>query len=239
VTAAVAVVAVAVAALVGGVALSGAAPARSAAQPGDNAGDEQVEAGALWRSEPADKILPPQLNREGSEVYYRLAVNPDESCTQLPAPFRRALGKAGCSHVLEATYLDSTESVVVTLGVVVTGGSSAERTSLFHAWTADSFARQYTMMPATYPVRASLAASFQSGQRIAWKSGVSENGDYLAFAVSGFADGRHGPTAAAFDRGDESELQADSPPVQAADDLSAYLLTSITALGPSRSGSRS
>ncbi|WP_051451784.1 hypothetical protein [Actinospica robiniae] len=238
-TAALAVVAVAVAALVGGLALSGASPARSDALPGDDAGPNQVEAGALWRSEPADKILPPQLDREGTEAYYRLAVNPDESCEQLPAPFRRALGKAGCSHVLEATYLDSTESVVVTLGVVVTSGSEAERTSLFRTWTADSFARQYTMMPATYPVRGSLAASFQSGQRIAWKSGISEDGDYLTFAVSGFADGRHGPTAAAFDRGDESELQADSPPVQAADDLATYLLTSITALGPARNGSQS
>lgn len=239
VTAAVAVVAVAVAALIGGVSLSGGSPARSAAKPGDSANPDQIAAGSVWRSEPADKILPPQLNREGTEAYYRLAVNPDESCAQLPAPFRSALGKAGCSRVLEATYLDSTESVVVTLGVVVTGGGRSQRTSLFQSWTADSFARQYTMMPATYPVSGSLAGSFQSGQRIAWKSGISENGDYVTFAVAGFADGRHGPTAAAFDLGDESELQADSPPVQAADDLAGFLLTSITALGPTQNGSQS
>lgn len=239
VTAAVTVVAVAVAAFVGGISISSASPTRSKAQPGDSARPDQIEAGSVWRSEPADKILPPQLNREGSEAYYRLAVNPNEKCAQLPATFRAALGKAGCTHVLEATYLDSTETVVVTLGVVVTSGSSAERTSLSRSWRADAYARQYTMMPATYPVAASVAASFQSGQRIAWKSGISDDGDYLTFAVAGFADARRGPTKAAFDRGDESEVQADSPPVQAADDLSGYLLNSITALGPTKSGGQS
>lgn len=238
VTAAIAVVAVAVAAFVAGVTLSGASPARSNALPGDSANPDQVASRSVWRSEPADKILPPQLNREGSEAYYRLAVNPNENCAQLPATFRAALGKAGCTHVLEATYLDSTETVVVTLGVVVTGGSTAERTSLSRNWPADSYARQYTMMPATYPVPASVAASFENGQRIAWKSGVSTGGDYLSFAVAGFADARQGPAKAAFDRGNESELQADSPPVQTADDLSVYLLGSIAALGPTQSGSR-
>jgi hypothetical protein len=232
VTAAVAVVAVAVAACVGGLVLSGASSSGPSPQPGSGAGAGQIAAESLWRTEPADKILPPVLEREGTEAYYRLAVDPDEACSQLPAPFLKALGPAGCAHVLEATYLDSTESVVVTLGIVVSGGTQAQRGALFQNWTADAYARQYTMMPSVYPVPASAASSFHDAQRIAWKSAISTDGGYLTFAVAGFADGRQGPAPAAFDRGDESELQADAPPVQAADDLSGYLLTSITALEP-------
>ena len=239
VSAAVGVVAVAVAAFAVGLAVSGSSPARPDAQPGSGASPEQITAESLWRTEPADKILPARLEREGTESYYRLAVDPDEDCAQLPAAFRTALGRAGCGHLLEATYLDSTESVVVTLGLVVTDGTAAERTALFQNWTADSYARQYTMMPAAYPVASSLASNFHDAQRIAWKSAISGDGDYLAFAVSGFADGRTGPTPAAFDLGNESELQSDSPPVQAADDLSAFLLTSTTALEPTSNGSTS
>lgn len=238
VTAAAAVVAVAVAAFVGGLVISASSSARPQARPGDGAGAAQIAAGSVWRSEPADKILPPRLDREGSEAYYRLAIDPDESCTRLPAPFRAALGKAGCSHVLEATYLDSTETVVVTLGVVVTGGGTAEHAALFQSWTADAYARQYAMMPAAFPAPSSAAASFHDAQRIAWKSAVS-NAGYVTFAVAGFADGRQGPSAAAFALGNESELQSDSPPVQAADDLAGYLLTSMTALAPTQNGSSS
>jgi hypothetical protein len=239
VTAAVLVVVVALAAFGAAFALSGSSSGRSSAQPGSGAAPGQIAADALWRTEPADKILPPVLEREGTEAYYRLAVDPDESCAQLPAALRTALGQAGCAHVLAATYLDSTESVAVTLGIVVTGGTAAERTALFQNWTADSYARQFAMMPSVYPVPASAAAPFGDAQRIAWKSAISNDGSYIAYAVSGFDDGRQGPTPAAFDLGNESELQADSPPVQAADDLSGYLLTSLTALEPTQNGNAS
>jgi hypothetical protein len=179
---------------------------------------------AAWRSVTANRILPPQLHREGTEVYYRLAVDPDESCSLLPGPFVKALGQAGCERVVQATYVDSTESVVATVGLVAVGGSTAQRQALFQDWTADSYARQYTMMPSTYPVRASLAANFGDAQRIAWKSAVTNDGSYVAFAVSGFVDGRVGPSA--------------SPPVQVADDLSATIITDFGALYPAGNGNQ-
>jgi len=220
-----------------GFALSGGAAGYDAgARPGSGAASADVAARAVWRSASANKVLPPLIQREGSEIYYRLGVDSDESCTQLPSAFLKALGAAGCSRVVQATYLDATQSVVATVGLVAVGGATAQRTALFQTWTSDAYARQYTMMPSAYPVRATLAASFMNAQRIAWKSEVSNDGSYVAFAVSGFADGRQGPSAAAFDLGNASELQAESPPVQVADDLSGHLMTSFDALYPAGNG---
>ena len=239
VAAAVLVPVVALAAVgIGFVISGGSASYDAGAEPGSGAASGDVAARAAWRSASADQILPTQIHREGTEVYYRLAVDPDESCAQLPSAFVKALGPGGCEHVVQATYLDSTESVVATVGLVAVGGSAAERQALFQNWTADSYARQYTMMPSTYPVRASLASGFGDAQRIAWKSAITDDGSYLAFTVSGFADGRLGPTAAAFDLGSESELQSDSPPVQVADDLSGVIMTDISALYPAGNGTQ-
>ena len=222
-----------------GFALSGGSPGYDAgARPGSGASTTDVAARAAWRGVSAEEILPSELHREGSEVYYRLAVDPDESCAQLPSAFVKALGQAGCEHVVQATYLDSTESVVATVGLVAVGGSTARRAALFQNWTADAYARQYPMMPSTYPVRATLAADFGDGQRVAWKSAVSADGSYVAFTVSGFTDGRLGPSAAAFDLGAESELQSDSPPVQVANDLSAAIMVSFSQLYPAGNGTQ-
>jgi hypothetical protein len=222
-----------------GFALSGGSPSYEAgAKPGSGAAAADVAARAVWRSAAADQILPAKIDREGTESYYRLAVDPDESCAHLPAAFIKALGAAGCTHVVRATYIDSTESVVATVGLVAVGGTGAQRTTLFQDWTADSYARQYSMMPSTYPVRSTLAASFGDAHRIAWKSAISNDGSYIAFSVAGFADGRPGPSAAAFDLGGDSELQSDSPPVQVADDLSASTLSTFSALYSSN-GARS
>jgi hypothetical protein len=213
-----------------------AVDAGAASASADAAGDAATR--ALWRTASAAALLPAELSREGTEVYYRLAVDPSESCALLPAPFVKALGPAGCLRVLQATYVDSTESVVATVGIVVAGGSAAQRGTLFQNWTADSFARRYPLMPSTYPVRATLASNFRNAQRIAWMSSISNDGTYVTYAVSGFVDGRQGPDAAAFAQGNEPELQSDSPPVQVADDLSTAVLDGLNAAARS-AGSQS
>jgi hypothetical protein len=214
-----------------GFAISGGAPAYEAgAGPGSGARAADVAARAAWRSVTADQILPPQIHREGTEVYDRLGVDPDESCAQLPGAFLKAVGPAGCAHVVQATYIDATESAVATVGIIAVGGSPAQRASLFQDWTADAYMRQYSMMPSTYPVRLSLASNFGNPQRVAWKSQVSPDGSYLVYTVSGFADGRLGPSAAAFAAGGESELAPDSPPVQVADDLVGAITTEFSGL---------
>lgn len=231
------VLAAALAAVGAGFAISGGgASVGAGARPASADPAADVAQRAVWRTAPADSILPPKLSREGTEAYYRVAVDPKESCSQLPAGFVKALAPAGCVRVVQATYVDSTESVVATVGFVVAGGSAAQRTSLFQNWTADSFARQYALMPSTYPVKASLAAGFGNAQRIAWMSQISNDGTYIAFAVSGFVDGRQGPSASAFDSGNESELQSDSPPVQVAGDLPIAVLDGIGAASKNTNG---
>jgi hypothetical protein len=215
---------------------TGPTAADAGAQPASSAPAADVAARSVWRTASADTILPPKLAREGSEVYFRAAVDQDESCTQLPAAFVKALGAAGCVRLVQATYVDATESVVATVGLVVAGGTPAQRTSLFQSWTADSFARQYAVMPSTYPVKATLAAGFHNAQRIAWMSDISDDGTYIAYAVSGFVDGRQGPDAAAFAKGDAPALQSDSPPVQVADDLPTAVLDALTAAGKTTDG---
>ena len=238
--AAVLVVLLACAAVGAGFAISaGPSAADAGARPASSDAAADVAARAVWRSASADALLPPKLAREGTEVYYRVAVDADESCTQLPAPFVKALGAAGCVRLVQATYVDATESVVATVGLVVAGGTSAQRTTLYQNWTADSFARQYALMPSTFPVRATLAGGFQNAQRIAWMSGISDDGTYIAYAVSGFVDGRHGPGAAAFAQGTESELQSSSPAVQVADDLPNAVLDALNAVGKTGNGSQS
>ena len=228
--AAVAVVLVALVVGGAGYAFSGGRPAvEDGARPGSSAAAGDVAAGSVWRDAPADELLAATLDSEGTEEYYRLAVDPDESCAQLPAAFLAALAPAGCVRLIQATYLDSTESVVATVGLVVTGGTAAQRGILGHSWAANTDSHQYAMMPAAYPVRATLAARFQNPQRIAWNSAVSGSGTYLAFTVAGFVDARTGPDAAQLAQGTDSELTSDSPPVDVAAELPSAILGTLDA----------
>jgi hypothetical protein len=237
VLAAVAVVLAALLAGAAGYVLSGSRPAvDDGAGRGSGEPSADVAAQALWRTAPADRLLAPTLNREGTEAYYRLAVDPDESCAQLPAAFLAALAPAGCARLVQATYVDSTESLVATVGLVVAGGTAAQRAALYQSWAADSFSHQYAMMPSAYPVPASLAAAFRNPQRIAWMSDVSSSGTYLAFTVAGFVDGRTGPDAQQFAQGTAPVLASDSPPVQVASDLPGVVMDALDAQSKAEGG---
>jgi hypothetical protein len=218
----------AVLALAGGVALARPSGG-SSSQPsgGASASDEAVR--ALWRSVPANDLLPATLTREGTESYIRVGIDPDESCGTLPSAFTAALAPAACSRVLAATYVDRTQTVTATVGIVVIGGSAANRQRLFQTWSADANASKDAMMPHAYPVTGTLAAAYTDKQRVAWQSQVSTDGTYLVYAVAGFTDGRTGPDAAARAAGSGSALSNDSPPVQVAADLPAAIQNLLTA----------
>jgi hypothetical protein len=130
--------------------------------------------------------------------------------------------------VLTATYVDRTQTVTATVGIIVIGGSSADRQHLFQAWSADTNASKGSMMPHVYPVPGTVAAAFSDNERVAWQSQLSSDGTYLAYAVAGFSDGRTGSDSAAIAAGSGSALSASSPPVQVAADLPAAIQDLIT-----------
>lgn len=193
------------------------------AQPttGDAAQDAAVR--AIWRTTPISQLLPPTIAREGSESYIRLGINPDDSCAALPSAFTAALAPTKCAHLLSATYVDRTQTVTASVGIVVLSGSATDRLRLFQAWNADTNATNSSMMPHVYPVPGTVAAGFSDKQRVAWQSQFSVDGTYLAYAVAGFTDGRTGPGTAAIAAGSGSALSSSSPAVQVVGDLPAAI----------------
>jgi hypothetical protein len=201
----------------------------NAAQPSKGAAVQDANLRALWRTVPAADLLPAELKREGTETYVRLGLNADETCAKLPAPFTSALAPATCSRVIEATYVDRTQTVTATVGIVVLAGTTANRLGLYQSWTADANAAKTDMMPHTYAVPDTVAVNFADAQRITWQSQVSPDGTYLVYTVAGFTDGRTGPDAAARASGSGSALTADSPPVQVAGDIPAAIQNVLAA----------
>jgi hypothetical protein len=214
--------------LIAGIAIAAPSGGSSAKPSTGTAAVDNTER-ALWRSVPADELLPATLTREGTESYTRLGINPDETCGTLPTAFTSALAPAACSRVLVATYMDRTQTVTATVGIVVLAGTTANRLRLFQAWTADANATKDAMMPHVYPVPGTVAAAFSDKQRVAWQSQVSTDGTYLVYSVAGFTDGRTGPDAAARAASSGSALSANSPPVQVAGDLPAAIQNLLAA----------
>jgi hypothetical protein len=223
-----ATVAIAVGALIGGLTLAAPTSGSTAhATTGAAAQDESLR--SLWRTASASDLLPATLNREGTETYIRLGVDPDENCAHLPAAFTGALTPAACARAIEATYADRTQTITATVGIVVLSGSTSDRLRLFQNWTPDAYSTKDAMMPHAYPVAGTLAAQFSDAQRVTWQSQVSTDGTYLVYAVTGFADGRTGPGAAARASKSGSALSTDSPAVQVAGDLPTAIQIILTA----------
>jgi hypothetical protein len=151
------------------------------------------EVASRWRSWPAGEIFPaavsyqiPYLDFNTSSGLtlsaHRVGIAPQSTCTQATdQALARVLDSRGCSAVLRATYTDSTGSLVVTVGVVVTHGAAPAFSSLPTATglrpTVDAVA-----FPGT------LASRFGDQQRQA--SGGFSRGPYLFLYAAGYTDGR-------------------------------------------------
>lgn len=221
--AAASVIIVAAAAIVAGGIAMAKPSSGSTARPTTGTAAQDAAARAIWRTTPINQLLPVTIAREGTESYIRLGISSDQSCAMLPKPFTGALAPTKCVHVLVATYADRTQTVTATVGIVVLSGTVTERLRFFQVWSADANATKSAMMPHVYPVPGTVAADFGDQQRVAWQSQVSVDGTYLAYAVTGFTDGRTGPDAAAISAASGSALSSSSPAVQVAGDLPAAL----------------
>ncbi|MFJ3881291.1 hypothetical protein ACIPW5_28065 [Streptomyces sp. NPDC090077] len=137
------------------------------------------KAASLWRSAPADGLLPPVLDAPDSgpggadRRWTRIALAPDADCAAaLPADWRTALAATGCTRVLRATYTDATRSSLVTVGLVFTPADA----------TAMAALRGRLGVPPAY--------EYADARRAAWTATVSAQAPAVVYAVSAFADGR-------------------------------------------------
>jgi hypothetical protein len=225
--AALAIILVAGGAIAGGFELAKSSSGATA-QPTTGDAAHDAAARAVWRTTPINQLLPATITREGTESYIRLGINPDYSCAALPSAITAALAPTKCAHLLSATYVDRTQTVTATVGIVVISGTITDRLRLFQAWNADTNASNGSMMPHVYPVPGTVASGFNDKQRVAWQSQLSVDGTYLAYAVVGFTDGRNGPGTSAIKAGSGSALSSSSPAVQVAGDLPAAIQDLLT-----------
>ncbi|MEU9803930.1 hypothetical protein [Streptomyces sp. NPDC051000] len=137
------------------------------------------KAATLWRDAPVDRLFPPAL--DGRDVgpdgadrsWTRIALAPDVDCpAALDATWRATLADTGCARVLRATYIDSTRSSLIAVGLVFTTADSA---------TMAGFRDRMTLPH---------AFGFSDSRRAAWTANPVSGAPAILYTVSAFADGR-------------------------------------------------
>jgi hypothetical protein len=163
-----------------------------------SAADAKAEA-ARWQREPAGKIFPATLGYisvdvNDNETATRLGISPVTGCGKAVDSTLTALAaKYRCQAGLRATYADSLQGVIYTVGV------------LAFPTTATASAFDTAMPPAgipayglrAFPVPGTAAARFTDAARE--ESSAERAGSYVVFAVAGYADGRPATTASQAD----------------------------------------
>ncbi|MFJ1973735.1 hypothetical protein ACIO93_34320 [Streptomyces sp. NPDC087903] len=193
-------IAVVTACLVLGLGLIGGAVTGSwlSGEPGDSPDRGSfATAGGLWHSVPVDQLFPPTVDGQGAgpggadRTWTRIAVAPDSGCRNAFDPLlRKALAPVGCGRLLRATYTDATRSYVTTVGLLFTNGDAAAMQSLATRFQNDGLGRRTDLMPRPYAAKDTVAANFGPKQRASWTVSVLTDAPVVAYAVSGWADGR-------------------------------------------------
>lgn len=155
------------------------------------------DARSLWREVPVDELFPAELNGEGAgpggadRRWIRVAVARDSGCGKaFDAALADVLAQAGCDRLVRATYVDETESSVITVGLLFTGTDAAGMRALRATFQEQGLASHADLMPKTYAPAGTLAEGFGDRQRASWIVRVMTSLPVVAYAVSGFADGR-------------------------------------------------
>lgn len=153
------------------------------------------ELGKRWRDLPAGSIFPASLSYAPATALDddpslvlsagRVGVAKQASCASAADPsVASVLDREGCLAMLRATYVDGTDSYVVTVGVAVLPGSGQA--------TIASHALAGIVGPGTAvhtaPFNNTPAADFTDGRR--QLSGVVSAGTYVVLYTVGYADSR-------------------------------------------------
>ncbi|MFJ3305659.1 hypothetical protein ACIPSA_21540 [Streptomyces sp. NPDC086549] len=154
-------------------------------------------AAGLWHSVPVDELFPLTVEGTGAgpggadRTWTRIAVAPDSGCANAFDPLlRKALAPVGCQRLLRATYTDATQSYVTTVGLLFTKADSAAMSSLATRFDKEGLDRRTDLMPRPYAAKGTAAAAFGDKQRASWTISVLTDAPVVAYAVSGWADGR-------------------------------------------------
>ncbi len=180
--------------------LGGAAAGTWLAGGGDDRTAAEVafdDGRALWREVPVDELFPPELTPEeagpggAARRWIRVAVAPDSGCAEAFDPLlAAALAPVGCHRLVRATYTDETATNVTTVGLLFPEADAAAMAALDERLTEDGLTARTDLMPRTFPVPGTPAEDFQDPQRGSWTVQVVAGLPVVAFAVTGFADGR-------------------------------------------------
>lgn len=169
---------------------------------GDESGDAGARtsftaAGTLWHSVPVDRLFPPTIEGDGAgpggadRTWTRIAVAPDSGCADAFDPLlRKALAPVGCQRLLRATYTDETQSYVTTVGLLFTKADVTAMRALRTRFSTENLDRRTDLMPRPYAAKNTVADDFTDAQRASWTISVLTDAPVVAYAVSGWADGR-------------------------------------------------
>ncbi|MFF7386484.1 hypothetical protein [Streptomyces griseoluteus] len=165
---------------------------------GDRTADSGfAAAGSLWHDVPVDQLFPPTVRGTGAgpggadRSWTRIAVAPDTGCAGAFDPLlARALAPVGCARLLRATYTDATRTHVTTVGLLFTKADPAAMAGLAARFRNERLDRRTDLLPLPYAAKGTPAAGFGARQRASWTVSVLTDAPIVAFAVSGWADGR-------------------------------------------------
>jgi hypothetical protein len=150
-----------------------------------------------WRALPAGKLFPVSVPytvpgvdlNSGSDLKLqaqRLAISPAEPCAHdFGTAAELVLSRLGCSTVLQATYLDASGSMVVTITVAVLPGSAAA-SAAYNRLPDTAAGDSGPALP--YAVPGTAAAGFGAAERQLSSDVVA--GPYVILSTAGFADDR-------------------------------------------------
>jgi hypothetical protein len=150
-----------------------------------------------WRAMPAGWIFPatvsysiPAQVLEASQGLqlpaHRLGIAPQADCAGgVSAAGGSVLTAAHCTALLRATYIDSTGSLLVTVGVAVMPSDAAAARA---AQLLSATGHGQELAVDALPVAGTLAERFRDGQRE--MSTALGAGPYVIMATAGFTDGR-------------------------------------------------
>lgn len=152
-----------------------------------------------WRAMPAGKIFPASVTYTvpGGDLNssadgdlklqaQRLAISPAERCADAFGPAAaRVLSRLGCSAVLQATYIDASGSMVVTVTVAVLPGSAAA-SAAYNELPDTAAGDPGPALP--FPVPGTAAAGFGEAERQLSSAVVA--GPYVIVSTTGFSDDR-------------------------------------------------